>query len=80
MRVLFFGRLREAAGCPELHCDEELGTVADLRDWLATRDPSLGQALRRPGVRVARNQAFCGWSEPIAGASEVAFMSPLSGG
>ncbi len=80
LRVLFFGRLREIAGAQELQCDAELADVAALRDWLSARNPELGEALRAPGVRVAREQSFCSFDEPLSGAREIAFMSPLSGG
>ena len=82
MRVLFFGRLREAAGCAELNCTptSQVQTVGALRDWLAQRDPILDDALRQPGMRVALDQSFCSLDTVIADASEIAFMSPLSGG
>ena len=68
MRVLFFGRLREAAGCAELNCTPpaQVQTVGALRAWLAQRD--------------ALDQSFCSLDTVIADASEIAFMSPLSGG
>ena len=82
-KLLFFGRLRDAAGASELDCELPAGvaTIAQLREWLARRDPVLGQAVRAPGVRVAVNQTFCvNDEEPTDGAREIAFMSPLSGG
>jgi molybdopterin synthase sulfur carrier subunit len=82
MRILFFGRLRDAAQCAEMRCapPPHVRTMGALRDWLAERDAVLGQAVRAEGVRVARDQRFCGFDAPIEGASEIAFMSPLSGG
>ena len=82
-RILFFGRLGELAGASTLCCDlpEEACTIADVRAWLAARDPLLGEALYAPGVRAAVDQAFCvSDSDRAAGAAEIAFMSPLSGG
>lgn len=82
-RLLFFGRIRDAAGVPELDCElpATVATIAQLREWLARRDPVLGDAVRAPGVRVAVNQTFClDDDQPTAGAREIAFMSPLSGG
>jgi molybdopterin converting factor small subunit len=82
-RILFFGRLRDAAGGAEF-ADElpaSLATVADVRRWLAEQDPVLGEALRAPGVRVAVDQMFClNESQDAQEAREIAFMSPLSGG
>jgi molybdopterin synthase sulfur carrier subunit len=82
-RVLFFGRLRDVAGCSELACDlpATVTTIAALRQWLAEHDPVLGEAIQAPGVRVALNQTFCiSDAAPTLGAREIAFMSPLSGG
>jgi len=82
MRILFFGRLGEAAGGGEMRVDPPTGVddIAALRDWLAQRDPALAEALAARGVRTALDQAFCGDNAKIAGAQEIAFMSPLSGG
>jgi molybdopterin synthase sulfur carrier subunit len=81
-RILFFGRLRDVAGQAEMICDppREAASVAALRDWLAARDPLLGEALAGAGVRVAVNQQFCSLDTSLADAEEIAFMSPLSGG
>ncbi len=82
LRVLFFGSLRDAAGGAELSVapPPDIATIAALRSWLAGRDAKLGEALTAPGVRMARDQHFCGDDAPLAGATEIAFMSPLSGG
>lgn len=82
-RLLFFGRLRDIAGCAERQLDlpREIETVADLRAYLAAQDPVLGDAIAARGVRVAVNQAFCvSDAERACGAREIAFMPPLSGG
>ncbi|WP_395647991.1 MoaD/ThiS family protein [Terricaulis sp.] len=81
--ILFFGRLRDVAGCSEMLCDlpQQVSSVADVRAWLAARDPVLGKALHAPGVRVAVDRSFCTRDDQCAGgAAEIAFMSPLSGG
>lgn len=82
MTVLFFGRLRDAAGTSELRIEsaDVHGTVAALTGWLAARDPALGAALSAPGVRVAVDQRFAASNAPLTGAREVAYMAPLSGG
>jgi molybdopterin synthase sulfur carrier subunit len=82
-RILFFGRLRDVAGCSQFACElpPDVVTVADLRTWLAQRDPLVGEAIHAPGVRVAVNQSFCADNSASArNATEIAFMSPLSGG
>lgn len=82
VRVLFFGRLREAAGGAERDCapPQDVRTVGALAGWLARDDAALAQALTAPGVRMARDQALCDADAPLTEASEVAFMSPFSGG
>lgn len=82
-KLLFFGRLRDVAGCSELACDlpPDIATIADLRGWLARRDALLGDALQAPGVRVAVDRTLCNSdATPTLGANEIAFMSPMSGG
>ena len=82
MRVLYFGRLRDAAGVSSQSCapPAEVVTIADLREWLAGANAALGEALRAPGVRMAMDQKFCTLETPIGDAEEIAFMAPFSGG
>ena len=82
IRVLFFGRLRDTAGRAEMDCapPADIATIAGLRAWLGAQDDALGTALAAPGIRVARDQSFCGFDAALAGAREIAFMAPLSGG
>jgi molybdopterin synthase sulfur carrier subunit len=82
-KLLFFGRLRDVAGQAELLCElpGSVATISDVRAWLKQRDEALGEAVAAPDVRIAVNQAFClDDNEPVHGASEIAFMPPLSGG
>lgn len=81
-RILFFGRLRDAAGASEAahELPASLRTVADVRAWISAHDPHLGAALAAPGVRVAVDQVFAADDTPACGAGEIAFMAPLSGG
>lgn len=80
-RLLFFGPLRERAG--DLHeqvVQLDARTLADVVNWIAKRNPELGEALKAKGVRVAIDQAFASLDAPVGNAKEIAFMSPLSGG
>lgn len=82
-RILLFGRVSEAAGCSEIATDapHDWRTVADVRAWLAARDDVLASVILAPGVRAAVNRVFChDDTSSVAGAEEIAFMSPLSGG
>ena len=82
-RILFFGRTRDAAGCGEMDCEipAAIESVADLRAWIASRDPALGAVIAARDIRVAADQCICvNEDASIRGASEIAFMPPLSGG
>lgn len=82
-KLLFFGRMRDAAGCGEIDCDLPAGveSVADLRAWIATRDPALAAAIGARDIRVAADWRLCiGETASIRDAAEIAFMPPLSGG
>ena len=81
-RLLFFGRIRDVAGAHELQVDlpRDAATVADLCSWLGSTNSALGEALTAPGSRYAVDMRFADIGTRIEGASEIAFMSPLSGG
>lgn len=81
MKVLFFGRLGEQIG-REIEVDLPAGgcSVAELRRLVVSGHAAAADALSRPGIRAAVDQAIVadeGWVRP---GQEVAFLSPLSGG
>jgi molybdopterin synthase sulfur carrier subunit len=79
MRVLLFGPWAELAGWRE-RIEGPARDVEELRQRLAGEDPSLGAALRGAGVQVAVDQKLQKDPAPLKGASEVAFLPPMSGG
>lgn len=82
-KLLFFGRARDAAGCSEMHCDlpADVETVGELRLWLQQSVPELGAVLMARDIRVAADQTICmSESASVRGATEIAFMPPMSGG
>lgn len=82
-RLLFFGRLRDIAGHGERLVDlpAHVGTVAELRTWISELDAALGEAVQARGLHVAIDQVICNRADgDVRGASEIAFMPPLSGG
>ncbi|MEZ5995608.1 MAG: molybdopterin converting factor subunit 1 [Hyphomonadaceae bacterium] len=81
-QILFFGALRDAAGAPEraVNFPASISTVAELRAWLSSQDAALGEALSAPGIQTAVDQTLARDDTSISGASEIAFMSPMSGG
>ncbi len=82
-RVLFFGRLRDMAGCSEreIACENDLD-LPTFRRLASLGDHDLEEALAARSVRVALNAVLV----PVAATcsvspgDEVAFMPPFSGG
>lgn len=82
MKLLFFGRLGEAAGTRERIVDLPEGIVdaGALRAWLGRDDPLLGQGLLDPSIRLVRNGAVASGNARVADGDEIAFLPPVSGG
>lgn len=83
MKVLYFAWVRERIGCVHETLDPppEVVTAGDLIRWLATRGSGYAHAFEEPDViRVAINQVHAAHDAPIAGADEIAFFPPMTGG
>ncbi|MEZ5815807.1 MAG: molybdopterin converting factor subunit 1 [Hyphomicrobiaceae bacterium] len=83
MTLLYFAWVRERIGraSETLEVPERLLTVADLVDWLRKRGPEYEAAFQRPDlVRAAIDQQHVKPDAGIAGAREVAFFPPVTGG
>ena len=83
MRVLYFAWLREriGTGSEEVTPPESVATVADLVEWLKTREPRYGAAFEDiSAIRVAVDQEQADFDAPVAGAREVALFPPVTGG
>ncbi|MEL6793001.1 MAG: molybdopterin converting factor subunit 1 [Pseudomonadota bacterium] len=82
MKVVYFAWLRERIGLSEEVVEADgLATVADLVARL--RDASEAHALAfedMAAVRVAVNMKVADYDAPLAGATEVAFFPPMTGG
>jgi molybdopterin synthase sulfur carrier subunit len=78
VKVLLFGPLRDLAGWRER--DLAAASLAELRAFIASEDPRLGEALAGPGVQVAIDQAIVRGDAALAAGAEVAFLPPMSGG
>ena len=83
MRVLYFAWVKEKAGIAseEIEPPEGVATVAELIVWLKSRGPEFANAFERAEViRAAIDQSHVRHDAPIAGAREIAFFPPVTGG
>jgi molybdopterin synthase sulfur carrier subunit len=83
MKILYFARIRQIAGraSEEVEVPASVVTVSDLVAFLSARDEQVAAALaERRTLRAAVDQNHVGLEAPIAGAREVAFFPPVTGG
>lgn len=81
LNVLYFAWLRERIGVPSEQVETEAATVADLVDELRDQSDYHAAALSDlDAVRVAVDQELASLATPLAGAREVAFFPPMTGG
>ncbi len=83
MKLLYFAWVRERIGKTEEVVDVPAGlaTVGDLITWLAGRGEEYANAFANPKVvRAAIDRAHVRADAPIAGAREIAFFPPMTGG
>lgn len=83
MRILYFAWVRERVGHAEeaLEVPAHVSSVADLISWLEGRGENYRAAFaERKAIRAAVNQTHVPLDAPLAGATEVAFFPPVTGG
>ena len=83
MKLLYFAWMREKIGQAEenLSPPEDVVTVGGLVSWLRARSPGHAAAFAESRlVRCAVDQEFADMDAPLAGAAEVAFFPPVTGG
>jgi molybdopterin synthase sulfur carrier subunit len=83
MKVKYFAWVRERIGKSEetVEPPADVRTVGDLIAWLARRDESYAHAFETPRViRAAIDHAHVKADAVIAGAREIAFFPPMTGG
>jgi sulfur-carrier protein len=83
MKLIYFAWLRERIGVPEedVELPPEVKTVGDLMQWLAGRNEAYAYAFENPKiVRAAIDRRHVKPAAPIAGAGEIAFFPPMTGG
>jgi molybdopterin synthase sulfur carrier subunit len=83
VKLLYFAWVRERIGKPEEEIEPPAGvaTVGDLMNWLARRGEEYAYAFENPRViRAAIDRAHVKADAVIAGAREIAFFPPMTGG
>ena len=83
MKVKYFAWVRERVGKAEetIEPPAAVRTVEDLMGWLARRNEAYANAFETPRViRAAIDHAHVKSDAMIAGAREIAFFPPMTGG
>ena len=83
MKLRYFAWVRERIGKPEeeLELPASVVTIAELMNWLSRRGEEYAHAFEDPKViRAAIDQAHVKADATIAGAREIAFFPPMTGG
>jgi sulfur-carrier protein len=83
MKLLYFAWVRERIGKPEeeIEVPASVRTVADLVGWLSRRGEEYAYAFENAGViRAAIDRTHVKPETQIAGAREIAFFPPMTGG
>lgn len=84
MKLLYFAWLRERLnrGEEEISPPPAVVTIADLLAWLAARDEAFAIAMNdKPGqFKVSLDARIRPADTPIAGASVIAILPPMTGG
>jgi sulfur-carrier protein len=83
MKLLYFAWVRERVGRAEEEAEPpaSVSTVAELIDWLRARGPEYAHAFEAgPAIRAAVDRRHARPEASVAGAAEVAFFPPMTGG
>ncbi|MBK8009453.1 MAG: molybdopterin converting factor subunit 1 [Rhizobiales bacterium] len=83
MKIVYFAWLRERLDKTEEEVDPppSVQTIGELMDWLKTRGEEYAYAFDNPKViRAAIDKTHVRPEAKIAGAGEIAFFPPMTGG
>jgi molybdopterin synthase sulfur carrier subunit len=83
MKLVYFAWVRERVGLAEETVDlpATVRTVADLVTWQQGRGETYAHAFENaPFIRVAIDRRHARPDQPVAGAGEIAFFPPMTGG
>lgn len=81
--IRYFAWVREKTGRSEerILLPQGIDTVKDLIGWLKTRGPEFEQAFSKPeAIRTALDRTHVKADAAIAGAREIGFFPPVTGG
>lgn len=79
--VVYFAWVRERVGLPREQVQTDAATVSDLVAQLVVREERYAVAFGDlSALRVAVDQQLTGFEASLAGAREVAFFPPMTGG
>ncbi len=79
--VMYFAWVRERIGEPKERIETDAATVMDLVEELRVRGERYAAAFADvSALRVAIDQELTEFDAPLAGAREVAFFPPMTGG
>ena len=81
MNVVYFAWVRERIGLPQETVETSAATVNELVAELCAREERYAAAFADvSALRVAIDQELTDFDAPLAGAREVAFFPPMTGG
>lgn len=81
VEIRYFSWLRERVGTASEQVETQAATVADLIEELRRRDEGYALAFSdTKSIRAALDQTLVDLDAPLAGAREVAFFPPMTGG
>jgi sulfur-carrier protein len=82
VRLVFLGKFRGLArSALETDLPLDVATLADLKDWIARRDPHLGEAMAATPLQMVLNHEIVrDMAQGVCDGDEVAFLPPMSGG
>ena len=83
VRLVYFAWVRERIGKPDemVEPPASVVSVADLLEWLKGRGEEYCYAFEKaPFIRAAIDRKHVRHDAPLAGAREVAFFPPMTGG
>ncbi len=77
VEVQYFASLREQAGCQREALETGAATPAELYDEVREKHAI---SLSRKSLKVAVNDDFASWSDPLSDGDRVVFLPPVAGG